>query len=88
MLGSYSQQYAGLRYALCLTVTSVIDVGGKPVRRLRPDHRHPKILGLYQSGDLTLDEIITPTYRLDQVNEGYDDLLNGKNVRGVIVHEH
>jgi NDMA-dependent alcohol dehydrogenase len=48
----------------------------------------PKILGLYRSGDLKLDEIITRTYRLDQVNEGYDDLLNGKNVRGVIVHEH
>lgn len=48
----------------------------------------PKILGLYQSGDLKLDEIITRTYTLDEVNEGYDDLLNGKNVRGVIVHEH
>jgi S-(hydroxymethyl)glutathione dehydrogenase/alcohol dehydrogenase len=48
----------------------------------------PKILGLYQSGDLKLDEIITRTYRLDQVNEGYDDLLAGKNVRGVVVHEH
>ena len=48
----------------------------------------PKILGLYQAGDLKLDEIITRTYTLDQVNEGYDDLLAGKNVRGVIVHEH
>src|SRR5580700_12019080 len=48
----------------------------------------PKILGLYQSGDLKLDEIVTRTYTLDQVNEGYDDLLNGKNIRGVIVHEH
>ena len=48
----------------------------------------PKILGLYQSGDIKLDEIITKTYSLDQVNEGYEDLLNGKNVRGVIVHEH
>ncbi|NMO03192.1 NDMA-dependent alcohol dehydrogenase [Gordonia sp. TBRC 11910] len=48
----------------------------------------PRILGLYQSGDLKLDEIITKTYTLDQVNEGYDDLLNGKNVRGVVVHEH
>jgi len=48
----------------------------------------PKILGLYQSGDLKLDEIITKTYTLDQVNEGYEDLLNGKNVRGVIIHEH
>jgi alcohol dehydrogenase (nicotinoprotein) len=48
----------------------------------------PKILGLYQSGDIKLDEIITRTYTLDEVNEGYDDLLNGKNVRGIIVHEH
>jgi NDMA-dependent alcohol dehydrogenase len=48
----------------------------------------PKILGLYQSGDIKLDEIITRTYTLEQVNEGYDDLMNGKNIRGVIVHEH
>ncbi|HEY2223960.1 zinc-binding dehydrogenase, partial [Actinomycetospora sp.] len=48
----------------------------------------PKILGLYQSGDIKLDELITKYYTLDQVNEGYDDLLNGKNVRGVLVHEH
>src|SRR6201995_4660519 len=42
----------------------------------------PKILGLYQSGDIKLDEIITRTYTLDQVNEGYDDLLAGKKARG------
>ncbi|MGQ0629684.1 MAG: NDMA-dependent alcohol dehydrogenase [Sporichthyaceae bacterium] len=48
----------------------------------------PKILGLYQSGDLKLDEIITRTYTLEEVNEGYEDLLAGKNIRGVIVHEH
>jgi alcohol dehydrogenase (nicotinoprotein) len=48
----------------------------------------PKILGLYQAGDIKLDEIITRTYTLDQVNEGYEDLLAGKNVRGVVVHEH
>ena len=48
----------------------------------------PRILGLYQSGDIKLDEIITRTYTLDEVNEGYDDLLNGKNVRGIIVHQH
>jgi NDMA-dependent alcohol dehydrogenase len=48
----------------------------------------PKLLGLYQSGDLKLDEIITRTYTLEEVNEGYDDLLAGKNVRGVMIHEH
>ena len=48
----------------------------------------PKILGLYQSGDLKLDELITRTYTLEQVQEGYDDLLAGKNVRGIVVHDH
>jgi NDMA-dependent alcohol dehydrogenase len=53
-----------------------------------PTYDIPKILGLYQAGDLKLDEIITQTYTLDEVNQGYEDLLAGKNVRGVIVHEH
>ena len=48
----------------------------------------PKILGLYQAGDIKLDEIITRTYTLDEVHEGYDDLLAGKNVRGIVVHSH
>jgi Zn-dependent alcohol dehydrogenase len=33
---------------------------------------------------LKLDELITRTYRLDQVNEGYRDMLDGVNIRGVI----
>ena len=39
---------------------------------------------LYQSGDLKLDELITATYSHDQINQGYQDLLDGKNIRGVI----
>jgi len=31
-----------------------------------------------------LNELITRTYTLDQINEGYADMLNGKNLRGVI----
>ena len=48
----------------------------------------PLLLGLYQSGDLKLDQLVTKTYRLEQVNEGYEELLNGDLIRGVIVHEH
>jgi alcohol dehydrogenase (nicotinoprotein) len=53
-----------------------------------PTYDIPRILGLYQAGDIKLDELITRTYTLDQVNEGYDDLQAGKNIRGVMVHEH
>ena len=45
----------------------------------------PKILGLYQAGDLKLDEIITRTYALEQVNEGFVDMKRGELARSVIV---
>ena len=48
----------------------------------------PRLLGLYRSGDLKLDELITRRYRLDEVNQAYQDMMDGKNIRGVIVHEH
>ena len=51
-----------------------------------PFHDIPRMVELYRSGDLKLDELITTTYTLDQVNQGYQDLLDGKNVRGVIVY--
>jgi len=46
----------------------------------------PRMVELYQSGDLKLDELITQTYSLDEVNQGYQDLLDGKNIRGVVVY--
>src|SRR5205823_889834 len=51
-----------------------------------PFHDIPRMVELYRSGDLKLDELITTTYTLDQVNQGYQDLLDGKNVRGVILY--
>jgi alcohol dehydrogenase (nicotinoprotein) len=48
----------------------------------------PRLLTMYRSGDLKLDEIITRRYKLDQINEGYQDMRDGKNLRGVIIHEH
>jgi NDMA-dependent alcohol dehydrogenase len=44
----------------------------------------PKLLGLYASGQLKLDELVTRTYRLDEVNLGYEDMREGRNLRGVI----
>jgi S-(hydroxymethyl)glutathione dehydrogenase/alcohol dehydrogenase len=45
-----------------------------------------KMLDLYQAGTLKLDELVTSRYTLEEVNKGYDDLVAGKNIRGVIVH--
>jgi NDMA-dependent alcohol dehydrogenase len=39
---------------------------------------------LYRAGLLQLDEMITRRYRLEDINDGYRDQLNGEIVRGVI----
>jgi alcohol dehydrogenase (nicotinoprotein) len=44
----------------------------------------PNMLRLYRAGKLKLDELVTRTYTLDQVNEAYADLLAGRLIRGVI----
>lgn len=41
---------------------------------------------LYRAGVLKLDEVITTTYSLDQVAEGYEAMHAGTNQKGVIVY--
>jgi alcohol dehydrogenase (nicotinoprotein) len=48
----------------------------------------PLMLDLYRAGRLKLDELITTRYRLEEVNQGYRDLLDGRNIRGLLVHDH
>ena len=47
-----------------------------------------KMIELYLTGTLQLDELITNRYPLDDVNRGYDDLLAGLNIRGVLEIDH
>jgi S-(hydroxymethyl)glutathione dehydrogenase/alcohol dehydrogenase len=46
----------------------------------------PKLLGLYREGQLDLDNLVTKTYKLEEINEGYQDMRDGKNIRGVLVY--
>jgi len=48
----------------------------------------PKLLNLYKTGQLKLDELVTRKYALDEINQAYQDMHDGKNIRGVIIHEH
>lgn len=44
----------------------------------------PRLLKMYSDGFLKLDELITNTYALDDINQGYEDMRNGSNIRGVL----
>jgi Zn-dependent alcohol dehydrogenase len=43
-----------------------------------------RLLGMYERGQLKLDELVTRGYRLDEINVGYQDMHAGRNIRGVI----
>lgn len=52
-----------------------------------PTYDIPKMLRLYQEGRFALDEMITSTYTLDEVAQGYRDLEAGTNIRGVVLFD-
>ena len=47
----------------------------------------PKLLELYAAGQLPLDALVTNTYPLEKINDGYEDMRNGTNLRGVLVFD-
>ncbi|OBQ56707.1 Zn-dependent alcohol dehydrogenase [Tamlana sp. s12] len=55
--------------------------------KCRPDIDFPKLVSLYDKGDLLLDEMITRTYPLENLQRAFDDMLAGRNAKGVIVFE-
>ena len=51
---------------------------GAPAREI------PRLAALYQGGALKLDELVTRTYHLDEINDAFADMHAGRNIRGVI----
>ncbi|MDT7707630.1 MAG: hypothetical protein QOG20_3237 [Pseudonocardiales bacterium] len=47
-------------------------------------HDVPRLLEMYNLGLLKLDELITREYALEEINQGYEDMREGRNIRGLI----
>ena len=45
----------------------------------------PRLVDMYMSGKLKLDQMVSQRIRLDQVNEGFEDMKKGELARSVIV---
>jgi len=45
----------------------------------------PRLLALYRDGRLKLDELVTRTYALDEINQAFADMDAGVNARGLVV---
>ncbi|MCL8208244.1 MAG: Zn-dependent alcohol dehydrogenase [Actinomycetia bacterium] len=52
----------------------------------RPRVDIPRLIDLYRTGRLKLDELVTRTYRPEQINQALHDLEAGELARGVVVY--
>ncbi len=55
--------------------------------KCRPKIDFPEIVALYDDGTLLLEEMVTRTYPLNELQKAFDDMLAGKNAKGVIIFE-
>jgi S-(hydroxymethyl)glutathione dehydrogenase / alcohol dehydrogenase len=51
----------------------------------RPEIDFPAIFKFYQHGQLLLDEMVSRTYALEDLPQAVEDMLHGKNAKGVLV---
>jgi S-(hydroxymethyl)glutathione dehydrogenase / alcohol dehydrogenase len=55
--------------------------------KCRPQIDFPKIVDHYENGSLLLDEMVTRTYPLQELGKAFEDMLAGRNAKGVIVFD-
>jgi S-(hydroxymethyl)glutathione dehydrogenase/alcohol dehydrogenase len=53
--------------------------------KCRPQVDFPAIVGLYEEGKLLLEEMIGRTYSLTELDKAFEDMLQGRNAKTVIV---
>ena len=52
-----------------------------------PQVDFPKLVDLYDSGELLLDEMITGRYKLYELSKAFNDLKTGKNAKSVVLFD-
>jgi S-(hydroxymethyl)glutathione dehydrogenase/alcohol dehydrogenase len=54
---------------------------------MAPSKDVPRLLELWRAGHLQLEEMLTRTYPLDDINQGYTDMHAGVNMRGMLLFD-
>jgi S-(hydroxymethyl)glutathione dehydrogenase/alcohol dehydrogenase len=52
-----------------------------------PARDFPRLFEYYRRGELKLDELVTRTYPLERLGDALEDMLSGRNAKGVIVFD-
>jgi S-(hydroxymethyl)glutathione dehydrogenase/alcohol dehydrogenase len=51
----------------------------------QPERDFDRVFALHAAGQMKLDELVTRTYKIDDFAAAFDDLLAGRNAKGVLV---
>jgi S-(hydroxymethyl)glutathione dehydrogenase/alcohol dehydrogenase len=62
-------------------------VSGTFYGSVRPDLDFPVLVDHYMNKRLNLDGLISRTYKLDEINEGFRKMMAGEVARGVVVFD-
>jgi NDMA-dependent alcohol dehydrogenase len=54
---------------------------------VRPDQDFPRLVDLYMQRRLRIDELVSRTYRIEEINEGFAALRTGQVARGVVTFD-
>jgi NDMA-dependent alcohol dehydrogenase len=52
---------------------------------IRPLVDMPQLVDLYMNGKLKIDQLVSRTYKIEEINEGFRRMLSGEVARGVVV---
>ena len=52
-----------------------------------PSRDLPRYIELYMLGKLPVNRLMTGRLKLEDINQGYQDMRDGKNIRGLILHD-
>jgi len=76
---------ASLRAMVALEIAKYQkQIRGSIYGMMSPSKDVPRLVRLWQSGQLHLEELVTRRYALDDINQGYADMKAGLNVRGLV----
>ncbi|TQM26433.1 NDMA-dependent alcohol dehydrogenase [Nocardia bhagyanarayanae] len=84
VVGMGDQEEVDVKLSLALLALYQQTLHGALFGGANPRKEIPSLLSMYEAGKLELNSLITNTYRLEDINQGYQDMLDGKNLRGVI----
>jgi len=81
-MGSFAEEDTKLNLAWLTAMQKTIK--GAQLGGGSPRGDIPRLVDLYLDGKLPLDDLITSTYKLEEINQGYQDMRDAKNLRGLI----